>query len=135
MQHKCKNVCCFKNKTLNLHTKHQLMIEMTKEPPMLYNHWVLLCLPLYFLWFPIFVCFFVGVPSIIVWLFLFYIIICSILQAINIHHALNNNDKPLAIKMFLLQLIGIFFAVWPITCNIDYSIRYMVQHNIFSSFP
>lgn len=69
------------------------------------------------------------------WLFLFYILICSILQAINFHHALNNNDKPLAIKMILLQIIGIIFAVWPILVDIDYSIRYMVQHDIFSSFP
>ena len=109
-------------------------------PPMyqwsfLYNYWLLLCVPLYFLWLPIIVCIFVGVPSIIVWLFLFYILICSILQAINIHHALNNNDKPLAIKMILLQIIGIIFAVWPILVDIDYSIRYMVQHDIFSSFP
>ena len=109
-------------------------------PPMyqwsfLYNYWLLLCVPLYFLWLPILVCIFLGVPSIIVWLFLFFICICSLLQAINIHHALNNNDKPLALKMFLLQIIGIIIAIGPILIDIDYSIRYMVQHDIFSSFP
>lgn len=124
-----------RNKKDNRNDKGEL-----NDPPMcqwsfIYKYWLFLCVPLYFLWLPIYACFFVGVPSIIVWLFLFYILICSILQAINIHHALKNSDKPLAIKMFLLQFIGILFAVYPILLDIDYSIRYMVQHDIFSSYP
>lgn len=124
-----------KNKEDNRNDKSELETPPMNQWSFLYNHWELLCVPLYFLWLPIFLCFFAGVPSVVVWLFLFYIFICSILQAINIHHALNNNDKQLAIKIFLLQIIGIIIAVWPILENIDYSIQYMVQHDIFTSVP
>ena len=124
-----------KNKDDNRNDKSELKDYPMPQRSFLYNNWELLCGPLYLLWLPIFLCLFAGVPSVVVWLFLFYIFICSILQAINIHHALNNNDKPLAIKMFLLQIIGMIIAVLPILGNVDYSIRYMVQHDIFTPFP
>ena len=119
----------------NRNDNSELEVPPMSQHHFIYNHWRLWCVPLYFLWFPIFTCFFVGIPSVVVWGFLFYLCLSTIFQIINIFHALNENDKSLAIKMLLLQLLGILFAVWPIICNIDYSIRYMVQHNIFSSFP
>ena len=124
-----------KNIEDNGNDESELGVPPRSQHYFLCNYWLLLCLPLYFLWLPILVCIFVGVPSIIVWFFLFCICICSLLQAINIHRALNDNDKPLALKMFLLQIIGIIIAVGPILIDIDYSIRYLVQHDIFSSFP
>ena len=101
----------------------------------MYNHWSLLCIPLYFLWLPIFLCFIIGVPSVVVWLLLIIICFCSLLQAINIVHALNEGNKTQAIKMFLLQILGILVAVSPTLLNIDYTISYLVQHNIFASYP
>ena len=101
----------------------------------LYKYWYLLCIPLYFLWMPIFACFFAGGPSIFVWTLLLYMLICTGLQSYNIIRAYKKGEKTLAIKMFLLFLIGILVATSPIFSNFDYSIKYMLYHNIFTSYP
>ena len=101
----------------------------------LYKYWYLLCIPLYFLWMPIFAWFFAGGPSIFVWILLLYMLICAGLQSYNIIRAYKKGEKTLAIKMFLLFLIGILVATSPIFSNFDYSIKYMLYHNIFTSYP
>ncbi len=99
------------------------------------NIWKYLSIQFYILWIPIFACFFVGVPSIVVWGILLYICICSLFVVRGIIHALNEGNKKLATTIFILLLFGILIATFPIYIDVAYSFGYMIQHNIFLSYP
>lgn len=94
-----------------------------------------MCFLLYGQWMPIFFCFFSGAPSIIVWIILVLIVACCGLQLMTIYYTMREGEYLLSLKILILTVLGVVVGTFPVFLNTSYSVHYMLQHNIFLSYP
>jgi len=108
---------------------------MTKYLDFFYEkHW-LITLSMYAMCLVVFACFFMGVPAIFVWMCILYILVSCGIQIWNIIRSLREGEYVRALLILVFHSLGVDLSAVFIFGNLEYTVRYLLESNIFLPYP